>query len=343
MAGGALEGLRLSDLAARLAGRPIRVATMCALCCGLPTTSRTTLQNCSYGIESCRCSGTESPLLALDLICKAVEGRHGIPLKVEHIFSCEIEPFKQAYIERNFAPPLLFRDIRELDGDEATTAYGAVRPVPGGVDVLIAGTSCVDYSNLNNQSKTIEQKGESGQTFWGMLGWVRRHRPPIVIQENVCSAPWESMVKYYAQEGYMATYLRVDTKNHYIPHTRTRVYLLAVDTRAEPAADAIKKLKSRAEELPRWQASINELSRPASSALEAFLLPTDDPRVHRAREDLSRAKKKEDRKVSMLYFAYPKKDNLVAAPHAAPQAQSSRLLVVCSIKLLSVTPLGHCS
>ena len=30
--------------------------------------------------------------------------------------------------------------------------------------------------------KSIDQKGESGQTFWGMLGWVRRHRPPIVIQ-----------------------------------------------------------------------------------------------------------------------------------------------------------------
>ena len=28
----------------------------------------------------------------------------------EHVFSCEIEPFKQAYIERNFQPPILFRD-----------------------------------------------------------------------------------------------------------------------------------------------------------------------------------------------------------------------------------------
>jgi len=41
------------------------------------------------------------------------------------------------------------------------------------------------------------------------------------------------------------------------------------------------------DELARWSASVNELSRPSSSSLEAFLLPSDDPRVHTAREDLA--------------------------------------------------------
>ena len=35
---------------------------------------------------------------------------------------------------------------------------------------------------------------------------------------------------------------------------------------------------------------MKELERPSSAALEAFLLPTDDPRVHRAREELSHPK-----------------------------------------------------
>jgi site-specific DNA-cytosine methylase len=213
-------------------------------------------------------------------------------------------------------------DIRELDRNEATTAYGALRTVPGNVDVLIAGTSCVDYSNLNTKQKGIEQKGESGQTFWGMLGWVRRHRPPIVIQENVCGAPWDQMKTYYAKEGYSATYLRVDTKNHYVPHTRTRVYLLAIDmtapNRRANAASAAKGAgpssppkavdgeddeaptlnvsKKRIDELPKWLAAINQLSRPSSSALEAFLLPTDDPRVHQCRAELAKPKH-ENRKV----------------------------------------------
>ncbi|KAG8830481.1 hypothetical protein FRC20_008417, partial [Serendipita sp. 405] len=45
------------------------------------------------------CSGTESPLLALQLISEAMEmdkKMTGRKLEVEHIFSCEIEPFKQA-------------------------------------------------------------------------------------------------------------------------------------------------------------------------------------------------------------------------------------------------------
>jgi hypothetical protein len=39
-------------------------------------------------------------------------------LQLEHVFSAEIEPFKQAYIERNFAPSLLFRDVTEFADNE---------------------------------------------------------------------------------------------------------------------------------------------------------------------------------------------------------------------------------
>lgn len=79
----------LKKVAEHLGGRRLRVATMC--------------------------SGTESPLLALGLVSRAM----GNAIAVEHVFSCEIEPFKQAYIERNFSPPLLFRDVCELGGTEA--------------------------------------------------------------------------------------------------------------------------------------------------------------------------------------------------------------------------------
>ena len=43
--------------------------------------------------------------------------KKGISLNIDHIFSAEIVPFKQAYIERNFHPKIIFRDIRELDGN----------------------------------------------------------------------------------------------------------------------------------------------------------------------------------------------------------------------------------
>lgn len=84
---------QIKDVTERLKGRKMRVATMC--------------------------SGTESPLLALNLVQRSIQEHYGVSLEYEHVFSCEIEPFKQAYIERNFQPPLLFRDVCELGEDEA--------------------------------------------------------------------------------------------------------------------------------------------------------------------------------------------------------------------------------
>lgn len=83
----------IRNVVQRVNGRKIRVATMC--------------------------SGTESPLLALGLSQEYIEELYEIKLETQHVFSCEIEPFKQAYIERNFQPAILFRDICELGDEEA--------------------------------------------------------------------------------------------------------------------------------------------------------------------------------------------------------------------------------
>lgn len=154
------------------------------------------------------------------------------------------------------------------------TAYGALAPVPGNVDMLIAGTSCVDYSNLNTQKQDIDANGESGRTFRGMMSWVKQHRPPIVILENVCSAPWDRVKEYFEKNGYSAEWSRVDTKAYYIPHTRTRVYLIAIN---KQGSSIPKKWKE-------W--IVSKLKRPASSTLDAFLLPSDDPRIYQARQKL---------------------------------------------------------
>jgi site-specific DNA-cytosine methylase len=53
----------------------------------------------------------------------------------------------------------LFRDVRELKDDQAHTAYGTLVDVAaeGTVDVLIAGTSCVDFSNLNTKKARLSR------------------------------------------------------------------------------------------------------------------------------------------------------------------------------------------
>ncbi|KAL0478716.1 hypothetical protein AKO1_008316, partial [Acrasis kona] len=107
-----------------------------------------------------------------------------------------------------------------------------------------------------------------------MMDWVVKNKPPIVILENVCSAPWDRVQKIFEKKGYKATFVRFDTKNYYIPHTRTRVYLFA-------------HLNSSKTMCQQWIDSVKSLARPSSSPLEAFLIPIDDPRVHRARQELA--------------------------------------------------------
>jgi hypothetical protein len=69
-----------------------------------------------------------------------------------------------------------------------------VAPYRVGTSARVASRACVRArSNLNNQTKGIDDGGESGQTFRGMQRWIESHKPPVVILENVCSAPWEQV------------------------------------------------------------------------------------------------------------------------------------------------------
>ena len=63
------------------------------------------------------CSGIESPIFALQMIKDELADR-GIPFSYEHRYSAEIEPYKQAFIERNFRPPVCYRDITELSSGQ---------------------------------------------------------------------------------------------------------------------------------------------------------------------------------------------------------------------------------
>ena len=108
-----------------------------------------------------------------------------------------------------------------------------------------------------------------------MMSWVEKHKPPLVILENVCSAPWESVEKCFKSHDYSVGQLELDTKKYYIPHTRNRGYLLAAHVPSSTLPES-------------WMDLLQKLERPASSTLDAFLLPTDDPRIHQARQRLAK-------------------------------------------------------
>ncbi|KAL2874671.1 hypothetical protein SGCOL_010141 [Colletotrichum sp. CLE4] len=111
------------------------------------------------------CSGTDGPILALREFAEAATacGYPGL-LQYDHVFSVEIDPFKQAFIGRNAAPSgPIFRNVVDVGmpgATQAMTASGAMADIPLGIDILIAGSSCVDFSSLNYAKN--DKKKESG-------------------------------------------------------------------------------------------------------------------------------------------------------------------------------------
>lgn len=241
MAAKALE-LGLDNVLTKLKGHQIKVATMC--------------------------SGTESPLLAFELFSKALVQSGHSPLRVHQKFAAEIEVFKQAFIERNQAPGIIFRDVREFIPEDATTAitaYGAEEPIPSGLDVLVAGFVCKDLSRLNTQQKGLEDNGESGDTWRAIYAYAKRFRPSIVLLENVkgLSKLWEGVVSMWDKIGYEAAWLIRDTKRYRIPQTRERMYMIAIE-RNHYGKDAKKAVAH-------WQDLMDKLQRQCSSPYEAWL------------------------------------------------------------------------
>lgn len=219
------------------------------------------------------CSGTESPLFALLASAHALEEKKQPFIKFRHLFSAEIEQFKQAFIERNFAPEILFRDIREFipkGAVNATTAYGSVKAIPRGVDILIAGFSCKNLSRQNNFQKSLKENGESGETWMAVYEYSRRFRPNVVLLENVKSkaSTWDDLVSQWNEIGYEAGWVYCDTKRFYYPQTRERMYMIAIE-RTKPREDMIQAVKL-------WKQTMRQLERPCSSPYEAFL--ADFPR-----------------------------------------------------------------
>ncbi|KAK0702627.1 hypothetical protein B0T21DRAFT_416871 [Apiosordaria backusii] len=298
------------------------------------------------------CSGTDAPIIALDVLQKAVEMHgHQTPFEVIHLFSCEIEGFKQGFIRRNLPnPTIIFRDVVELamvahqtDG-KALTAGGSKVAVPQDrIDIFFCGCSCVDYSNLNinktaknkvrtelqigifstldpwlldkdekniGNNKTEKPKkvypverdkkfekaldacldgmdvatlGESMRTFFSALIFIKEKRPKVIILENVDGAPWDMYIdRIFPLVGYKAAFLRLDSKKYYLPQTRQRGYLIAVDVSSSggPTLDEAEYI------MKAWEDAMKSLERAPSASIASFLQMPDDISTIMARANM---------------------------------------------------------
>ena len=79
--------------------------------------------------------------------------------------------------------------------------------------ITITTTTTTLHMSVSKQ-KTIHEKGESGQTWRGLIEWIKKAQPPLVILENVKNAPWDVKVEIFQSMGYHAQYVHLDTKKY---------------------------------------------------------------------------------------------------------------------------------
>ena len=119
------------------------------------------------------CSGTDAPAIALSIASKALAAE-GVHLQVRHEMSCEKEPFKQAYIARNFPGVPVFSDVVEL-AERAAAGKGQAGAAMATIDNLrekpMNKSGLVDKLSerklqLQNEFETLRTKIEEDTANW---------------------------------------------------------------------------------------------------------------------------------------------------------------------------------
>ena len=167
---------------------------------------------------------------------------------------------------------------------------------------------------MNSRTKDLFETGESGDTFRGILNYAKRYRPAIIILENVTTAPWDLMKAIFEnddrgiikhgkrhgvknvwnddEEAYACEYCILDSKDFYIPHTRRRGWMFCIRR---------DLLSERERNLPqKWTHLVAEYARPPSASIEDFVLPEDDPLLHRTKDEMCRSRENTRKDIDWL-------------------------------------------
>ena len=297
------------------------------------------------------CSGTESPILALNEFCSGESGPSDDPhlnaidfpqlANVSEIEASDSSMSSAARLRRsnrhtsnetsslplssetsvNFETWTMTTLLREcmlsveashcLLTHSRTSVYNVPHTIPTDLDMLVAGFSCIDFSNLNNQKKSLADNGESAQTFFGIMAYAKRFRPRLIILENIQGCPWKSVVEELTNIGYVSKHIMADPREYYLPQTRNRGYLVAFDAgstyfravtqemadsetsmvvprRNNNTAEVVKDVTTATSLVKQWDNLMkNTFKRPASSPFFSFILQDGDPMLLLTKHRLS--------------------------------------------------------
>lgn len=138
--------------------------------------------------------------------------------EIEHTF-CDIEPFSQANIKKNWPHSKIYGDIKTIKGSDI-----------GPVDLVTGGFPCQPFSSAGNRRGT-----EDDRHLWPeMLRVIREVSPRWIIGENVSGlVTWdggmvlEQVCSDLEATGYEVWPLVIPACAINAPHRRDRVWILA--------------------------------------------------------------------------------------------------------------------
>lgn len=197
---------------------------------------------CSELKTGSMCAGMGTEEIVLKGLSLAL-GPHGIHIKHKSVFKAELDPAKLQFLKSTYKndDTLYFRDNRDLQHEAANDADGNTVSGRPKVDALFCGIVCKDISPLSTTPKTERaEEGKSGGSLDGLLKYIRvmtlERRPKFLILECVARLSHKRSVdpderegtNYISDElsslGYCGRWLKVNSKEWFLPQSRPRVY-----------------------------------------------------------------------------------------------------------------------
>jgi site-specific DNA-cytosine methylase len=90
--------------------------------------------------------------------------------------------------------------------------FGSKAKLSADLDILVAGFVYKDISPLNNSRKSLQQRGESGPTFFSIYEYINKAKPKMVLFENFKKIPWTTDGERQKFEDAYIKKTRKDTK-----------------------------------------------------------------------------------------------------------------------------------
>ena len=138
-----------------------------------------------------------------------------------HVFSSEIDPACIQVIRELGPPTTLYIDILTRTNDDQAPY----------VDVYFMGPPCQGFSALNGRKGWSDPRNK---VFMEGLRYIGGRRPKLVIMENVATLAGRyknflvAVVQLLEGWGYQVHYKVMNTQEHGLPQSRTRVYVVAL-------------------------------------------------------------------------------------------------------------------